>query len=265
LRDGFRKTTISVVTAKLKLRIGCAALVVAALFFFWAPRAQCAKTQTVHFQSGKQTVDGFLAEPDKPGRYPGVIVIHDWWGLTDWVKQQTAKLADQGFVALAVDLYGGKVAANTDEAAQLSGALNDDQVVLELMNGIIYLTTLNDVEHGRIGTVGWAMGGYYALRLAMHVPRLGACVDNYGALPTEIETMTAPVLGNFGAEDRGVTPTDVDSFKKTMKNLNRIVDVKVYDGAGHSFENPNDENAYRPEAAQDAWNRTVAFLSKSLK
>jgi carboxymethylenebutenolidase len=256
------------VRTELKLRIGCAALVVAAPFFFWAPRAQCAKTQAVHFQSGKETIDGFLAEPDKPGRYPGVIVIHDWWGLTDWVKQQTAKLADQGFVALAVDLYGGKVAANSDEAAQLSGALNDDQVVLELMNGILYLTTLNEVERDRIGAVGWAMGGYYALRLAMHVPRLGACVDNYGALPTdpnEIEAMAAPVLGNFGADDRGVTPTDVDGFKKTMKNLNRIVDVKVYDGAGHSFENPSDASTYRPEAAQDAWNRTVSFLNKSLK
>lgn len=250
------------------MRIGCAAVAIAALFFLWAPRGQCAKTQAVHFQSGKETVNGFLAEPEKAGRYPGLIVIHDWWGLTDWVKQQTANLADQGFVALAVDLYGGKVAGSTDEAAQLSGALKDNDVVLKLMSGIIYLTTQNDVEHDRIGAVGWSMGGYYTLRLAMAVPRLGACVDNYGSLPTdpnEMETIGAAVLGNFGADDHGVTPGDVDSFKKTMKNLNRIVDLKVYDGAGHSFENPNDAGAYRAEAAQDAWNRTVAFLNKSLK
>lgn len=268
MRDGWRGTRIFCVRQRLKVRSGCAAVAVAALFFLVAPRAHCAKTQTVHFQSGKETVNGFLAEPEKAGRYPGVIVVHDWWGLTDWVKQQTANLADQGFVALAVDLYGGKVAGSTDEAAQLSGALKDNEAVLKLMNGIIYLTTQNDVERDRVGAVGWAMGGYYALRLAMAVPRLGAVVDNYGPLPTdpnEMEAVAAPMMGNFGADDHGVTPNDVDAFKKAMQNLKRIVDIKVYDGAGHSFENPNDGSAYRAAAAQDAWNRTVAFLNKSLK
>lgn len=245
-----------------------AATAVAALFFLLAPRAECAKTQTVHFQAGKNTVSGFLASPEKPGRYPGLIVVPDWWGLTDWVKQQTSNLADQGYVALAVDLYNGKVASNTDEAAQLSQSLDNDQVVLNLMGGIIYLTTLDNVERDRIGTVGWAMGGYYALQLAMHVPRLGACVDNYGALPTdpnEMEAITAPLMGNFGADDHGVTPQDVQAFKTAMTTLNRVVDIKIYDGAGHSFENPNDTSTYRPQDAQDAWNRTVAFLNKWLK
>jgi carboxymethylenebutenolidase len=243
-------------------------LTAAAAVFWFAVPAQGAKTQAVHFEANKKTIDGFLATPDKPGRYPGVIVIHDWWGLSDWVKQQTANLADQGFVALAVDLYGGKVAETTDQAAELSNGLSDDNAVIDLMGGIVYLATRNDVDRDHIGAVGWAMGGYYALRLAMHVPRLGACVDNYGALPTdpnEMETIAAPMMGNFGADDHGVTTADVDAFKKTMKNLNRVVDIRVYDGAGHSFENPKDKDFYRPEAAQDAWNRTVAFLTKWLK
>ncbi|HEX5423172.1 MAG TPA: dienelactone hydrolase family protein [Candidatus Acidoferrales bacterium] len=251
-----------------KLHVACAAMAAAAMFFLLTPRAECAKTEVVHYQVGKETVDGFLASPDKPGRYPGLIVIHDWWGLTDWVKQQTVKFADAGFVALAVDLYNGKVATTPDEAQQLSSSLSDDPVVLQLMGSIVYLTTQNNVEHDRIGAVGWAMGGYYAVDLAMHVPRLGACVDNYGTLPTdpnEIEGIGAPFLGNFGADDRGVAPTDVDAFKKTMTNLNRVVDIKVYDGAGHSFANPADASAYRADAAADAWNRTVAFLNKSLK
>jgi len=251
-----------------KWHAGCAAIAVAAVFFLLAPGAECAKTQTVHFQAGKNTVSGFLASPDKPGRYPGIIVVHDWWGLTDWVKQQTSNLADQGYVALAVDLYNGKVASNTDEAAQLSQSLDSDQVVLNLMGGIVYLTTLDDVERDRFGTVGWAMGGYYALELAMHVPRLGACVDNYGALPTdpnEMQAITAPMMGNFGADDHGVTPQDVQAFKTAMTTLNRVVDIKIYDGAGHSFENPNDTSTYRAQDAQDAWNRTVAFLNKWLK
>ncbi|HTU34374.1 MAG TPA: dienelactone hydrolase family protein [Candidatus Acidoferrum sp.] len=251
-----------------KFHAGWGAMAAAALFFLLAPRGECAKTEVVHYQISNKTVDGFLASPDKPGRYPGIIVVHDWWGLTDWVKQQAAKLADAGYVALAVDLYNGKVATTPDEAQQLSSGLSDDPVVLQLMGSIVYLTTLNNVEHDRIGAVGWAMGGYYAVDLAMHVPRLGACVDNYGTLPTdpnEIETMGSPFMGNFGADDKGVTPTDVDAFKKTMTNLNRIVDIKVYDGAGHSFANPADGSEYRPEAAADSWNRTIAFLSKSLK
>lgn len=251
-----------------KLHAGWSAIAATVLFFLLAPRAECAKTEVVHYQIGKETVDGFLASPDKPGRYPGLVVVPDWWGVTDWVKQETAKFADAGFVALAVDLYKGKVATSADEAQQLSSSLSDDPVVLQLMGSVVYLTTLNDVEHDRVGAVGWAMGGYYALDLAMHVPRLGACVDNYGTLPTdpnEIETIGAPFLGNFGANDRGVTPTDVDAFKKTMTNLNRIVDIKVYDGAGHSFANPADTNEYRPDAAADSWNRTIAFLNKSLK
>jgi len=227
-----------------------------------------AKTETVHFQNGKDTVNGFLASPEKPGRYPGIVVVHDWWGLTDWVKDQTQKLADQGFVALAVDLYGGKLPANATEASEMSNAVTENHAVLDLMAGIVYLTTRNDVERDRIGAVGWAMGGDYSMRLATLVPRLGACVVNYGVLPTdpnELQNIGAPVLGNFGADDHGVTPTDVQAFEKTMKTLNRRVDMKIYDGAGHSFENPNDKNAYRPEAAEDAWNRTVAFLNKSLK
>lgn len=240
----------------------------AALFFLLAPRAECAKTQIVHYQSNKKNVDGFLAAPEKPGRYPGVIVISDWWGLSDWIKQQTTKLADAGYVALAVDLYDGKTPTTADEAERLSSTLSDDPVVLQLMGSIVYLTTQDNVERDRIAAVGWGMGGYYAVQLAMKVPRLGACVDNYGTLPTdpnEIQAMIAPFLGNFGADDHGVTPTDVDSFKRTMTNLNRIVDIKVYDGAGHSFEDPMDSTEYRAEAAADAWNRTIAFLNKSLK
>jgi carboxymethylenebutenolidase len=231
-------------------------------------RADGPKTETVTFSNGKDTASGFLATPEKPGRYPGLIVVHEWWGLNDWVKEQTVKLASQGFVALAVDLYRGKVAADAAEAHELSRGLPEDRALVDLMGGIVYLTTRNDVEHGRIGVIGWCMGGGYAVQLAMHVPRLGACVVNYGALPTDpndLQNIGAPFLGNFGADDRGITPTDVQAFQKSMEALSRKVDIKIYDGAGHGFENPNNKDGYRPQAADDAWNRTVAFLNKSLR
>ena len=172
-----------------------------------------------------------------------MIVIHAWWGLNDWVKDQAQKLGEAGFVALAVDLYGGHVATDSSSALDLRMALKDDVALRDMQAAFDYLMTRNDVDRDHIGVIGWDMGGAYALKLAMTQPRLGACVVNYGALPTDpndIQLIFAPVLGNFAALDRGVLPTDVQSFEKTMKNLSRRVDIKIYDGAKHGFENPDD-------------------------
>jgi carboxymethylenebutenolidase len=228
--------------------------------------AQASKAQTVQFPSGKETVSGFLALPDKAGPQPAIIVIHEWWGLNDWVKEQTEKLAAQGYVALAVDLYRGKTANDPSEAHELMRGLPQDRAVRDMQAAYAYLGTRKDVKADRIGVIGWCMGGGLALQLAIHQPRLAACVVNYGSLPTDpndIQQIGAPVLGNFGADDKGITPADVQAFEKTMKSLHHIIDVKIYPGAGHAFENPNNTNGYRPEAAADAWSRTIAFLVKA--
>jgi len=232
-----------------------------------AVRAQAPKTQTVEFPSGKETASGFLAVPDKPGIYPGLIVIHEWWGLNDWVKEQAIKLSEQGYVVLAVDLYRGKIAADPSEAHELMRGLPQDRAIRDMQAGYDYLAARKDVKPGRIGSIGWCMGGGLSLQLAIHSPRLAACVVNYGSLPTDpndIQQIGAPVLGNFGADDKGITPADVQAFEKTMRGLNRRIDVKIYPGAGHAFENPNNTTGYRPEAAADAWKRTLAFLHNAL-
>jgi carboxymethylenebutenolidase len=250
-------------SVKLISALAAFGLIAAAL----AVRAQTPKTQTVEFPSGKETIGGFLAVPDKPGIYPGIIVVHEWWGLNDWVKEQTEKLAAQGYVALAVDLYRGKVAVEPSEAHELMRGLPQDRGLRDMQAAYDYLAARKDVKPGRIGTIGWCMGGGLALQFAIHQPRLGACVVNYGSLPTDpndIQQILAPVLGNFGADDKGITPADVQAFDKTMKGLNRRIDVKIYPGAGHAFENPNNTNGYRPEAAADAWKRTLSFLHNAL-
>ena len=242
-----------------------AAGLLAAIF---AVRADQPKTQMVQFPAGTETISGYLVTPEKPGRYPGLVVIHEWWGLTDWVKEQARKLADQGYVALAVDLYRGKVTSDPEEAHELMRGLPQDRAITDLQAAFAYLYTRQDVDRDHIGSIGWCMGGGLSLQLAIHQPRLAACVVNYGALPTDpndIQQIFAPVLGNFGAEDRGITPQDVHDFEKTMQAMKRRIDVKVYDGAGHGFENSTNANAYRPEATADAWARTMAFLNKSLK
>ncbi len=248
---------------KLFLVLVIAALISAALVV----RAEAPKTQTVEFPSGKETISGFLAVPDKPGQYPALVVIHEWWGLNDWVKEQTEKLADQGYVALAVDLYRGKTATDASEAHELMRGLPQDRAIRDMLAAYAYLATRKDVKSDKIGSLGWCMGGGLSLQLAIHQPRLAACVVNYGSLPTDpndIQQIGAPVLGNFGADDRGITPADVDAFDKTMKGMNRRIDVKIYPGAGHAFENSNNKDGYRPEAAADAWARTIAFLHKAL-
>jgi carboxymethylenebutenolidase len=227
-----------------------------------------AKTEDVTIKSGTETISGYLVMPDTAGPHPAIVVIHEWWGLNDWVKEQTKKFADQGFAALAVDLYRGKVATDADTAHQLMRGLPQDRAVRDMKAAFAYLASRPEVNKNKIGSVGWCMGGGLSLQLAIHEPKLAACAMNYGSMPTdagEIAKIQAPILGNFGAEDQGITPDDVHTFENAMKAAHKSVDMKIYNGAGHAFENPNNKGGYRPEAAADAWSRMVAFFDKTLK
>ena len=226
------------------------------------------KTETLRFPSGQDTVSAYLAMPGTPGRHPAIIVIHEWWGLNDWVKEQAQQLAGQGYLALAVDLYRGHSTADPAEAHELMRGLPQDRGMRDLEAAFDYLTSRPDVDKSRIGSIGWCMGGGWSINLAVAEPRLAACVVNYGALPTnaaDIAKIHAAVLGNFGAEDRGIPPEAVHVFQAAMKAAGKANDAKIYDGAGHGFENPNNTAGYRPEAAADAWARTVAFFAQYLK
>lgn len=230
--------------------------------------ADPAKTETVSYKSGDETVSGFLALPDGGGKHPALVIIHEWWGLNDQVKEDTQKFAAQGYVALAVDLYRGKVATTADEAHELMRGVPDDRGIRDLEAAFAYLAARPDVKPGKIGSVGWCMGGGWSIKLAMSEPKLAACAVNYGSLPTEaasIAKIKAPVLGNFGADDRGITPDSVHAFDAAMKAAGKSVDVKIYDGAGHAFENPNNKDGYRPQAAADAWTRMNAFFKQTLQ
>ena len=227
-----------------------------------------AKTETIALRSGDETVSAYLAVPDSGGPHPALVVIHEWWGLNDWVKEQAQKFAEQGYVTLAVDLYRGKVAYDPNLAHELSRGLPQDQAIRDLKAAFNYLASRPDVRKDKIGSVGWCMGGGFSLLLAVNESKLAACVVNYGSLPTdkdEIQRIQAPVLGNFGAEDRGIPPSAVAAFEDAMKAAHKSIDVKIYDGAGHAFENPNNKLGYREAAANDAWARTLDFLNRMLK
>lgn len=222
--------------------------------------------QKVAFRSGPEKVSGFLALACGSGRQPAVIAIHEWWGLNDWVKEKATNLAANGYIVLAVDLYRGEVTTNPAEARRLKRGLREDRAIRDLKAAFAYLARRPDVDPARISSLGWSMGGRLALQLAIHEPRLAACVVNYGSLPTEsadVQKIKARVLGSFGSLDRGIPADKVRAFEKSMRAAKKTVVIKLYDGAGHSFENPANKSGYRPEAAADAWLRTLTFLDQA--
>jgi len=251
------------------LRCAAGFALIAALAIVSASRISGkSKTEMVQFKSGDETISGFLALPDTSGRHPGIVAIHEYWGLNDWMKEEAEKLSDQGYVVIAMDLYRGKVATDPNEAHELMRGLPQDRAIRDMKAAFDYLAARKDVIPSKIGSIGWCMGGGLSLQLAIHESRLAACVVNYGSMPTDpadIQKISAPVLGNFGAEDRGITPDNVRAFEKAMKADGKSIDVKIYDGAGHAFENPNNKDGYRPDATADAWSRITAFYAKALK
>jgi carboxymethylenebutenolidase len=230
--------------------------------------AFAATAKPVSYKSGGDTVAGILYSPDGKGPFPAIVVIHEWWGLNDWVKEQASKLSDQGYVTLAVDLYRGKVAENSDMAHELMRGLSEDRAGRDLRAAVSFLREQPSVRKDRIGSIGWCMGGGYSLQTALEVPDLAATVINYGHLVTEPESLNkihAPILGLFGGKDQGITPEDVAKFEAALKKLGRKIDVKIYPDAGHAFENPNNKTGYRADDAADAWKLTVGFLDANLK
>jgi len=229
--------------------------------------AFAATPKNVSYKSGDETVQAILYTPQGKGPFPGIIVIHEWWGLNDWVKEQASKLSDQGYVALAVDLYRGKVATTPDEAHELMRGVPEDRAARDLHAAFEFLKSQSNVKKDRIASIGWCMGGGYSLDVALQEPTLAADVINYGHLATDSESLkkiNAAILGIFGGQDRGIPVEDVKKFEQPLKQMGKKVEIVIYPDAGHAFENPNNETGYRPGDAADAWKRTVKFLADTL-
>ena len=216
-----------------------------------------------------QPVRGYLAEPlHAQGALPGIIVIHEWWGLNENIRDMANQLAGEGYMALAVDLYHGQVATTPDAAVKLmQGVLNDASAASSnLHQAYAYL---HDTEHApRIGVVGWCFGGGWSLQTALMLPdKIDATVMYYGRPVdnvAELSKLRMPLLGFFGEQDKGITPAEVAAFQAALSRAHVHAEIHEYPGAGHAFANPSGEN-YRPAAAADAWKRTLAFFARYLK
>ncbi len=221
----------------------------------------------VSYKSGDETVNGILYTPAGKGPFPALVVIHEWWGLNDWIKEQAAKLADQGYVALAIDLYRGKVATTPEEAHEIMRGVPEDRANRDLLAASSYLRSLKNVNPARVGDIGWCMGGGAALDLAVADPKLKVAVINYGHLASDqatLQKINAAILGIFGGQDRGIPVADVRKFEADLKALGKPVEIKIFPDAGHGFENPSNEH-YRADDAKQAWELTTSFLARYLK
>jgi carboxymethylenebutenolidase len=210
---------------------------------------------------------GYLAEPKgAEGPLPGIIVIHEWWGLNDNIRSMTDQLAGQGYRALAVDLYDGKNASTPDEAQTLMRAAMEKSADLteNLMQAYAYLSDKGQ----KVGTIGWCFGGGWSLATALALPdQIDATVIYYGRLVSdrkELEKLQMPILGFFGADDTGIPVDAVHAFDDALHSLGKDATITIYDGAAHAFANPSG-TGYRPEPAKDAWAKTLAFFAKNLK
>ncbi|RMH21911.1 MAG: dienelactone hydrolase family protein [Acidobacteria bacterium] len=234
------------------------------------PPASPVESSRVRYATvGGQPVEGVLARPAgaAPGT-PGIIVIHEWWGLNDNVEAMAERLAGEGYVALAVDLYGGEVAADRDRARELMMRAMQDAGKAEenLRQAYAFLERQQGAK--KIGVIGWCFGGGWSLRTALLLPeQIDATVIYYGRLvtdPEQLKPLAMPILGIFGSEDRGIPVDSVRAFEAALKSLGKDVRVHVYEGADHAFANPSG-GRYNAAAAEDAWAKTVAFFAETLR
>lgn len=234
------------------------------------PPAMPVTTQTVQYATvNGNPVTGYLAQPEGVERpLPGIIAIHEWWGLNDNIRAISRRLAGEGYTVLAVDLYAGETAQTPDRARQLSQSVGQTPQAAEtnLQQAYEYLVTEQNAT--ATGVIGWCFGGGWSLQTALMLPeRLDAAVIYYGQLVTEpdqLAELQMPVLGIFGAEDEVVPVATVEEFETTLDRLEKDAEIHIYENAGHAFANPSGDR-YVPQAAEDSWQKTITFFSQHLQ
>jgi carboxymethylenebutenolidase len=212
---------------------------------------------------------GYLVYPQNGTSLPAVVMIHEWWGLNQNIKNEAEKLAQEGYVVLAVDLYSGRVATDPAAARTYSGEVRNNSAgaIENLQAAVSHLSGLPNVNSSRIASLGWCFGGGQSLQLALNAEQpLAATVIYYGNLVTDADALAEiqwPVLGIFGSTDQSIPVETVQQFKAGL-DANAIPnEIHVYEGVGHAFANPSGDN-YAPAETADAWAKTLDFLSANV-
>lgn len=228
---------------------------------------------TTDYYPENPDVSGYLSVPEDASgsnKKPGIILVHEWWGLNEDIKQMADDYADEGYVALAVDMYGQPPTSSSTVAQKRSQRVRENmsEAMNNLSAGVDYLESRSDVDDAKLATVGWCFGGGWAYQMAVNDIGVDASVMYYGQFDPQddFENMWASILGHFGEEDSVVDVSNARKFKAELENTDQSNAVYIYPNVGHSFANYQDGDnlAYDPEAAEAAWNRTLNFLSNQL-
>lgn len=224
----------------------------------------------VQYPSEGVTVRAYLVQPQMKGHRPAIIVVQEWWGLNDHIKDIARRYAQEGYTTIAPDLYsrlGNKVTANPDEAGRLMNGLKQEDGLRDLSATVKYLKTVPEVDAARIGVTGFCMGGSYALMLPCVAQEIKATVPFYGQVPdpdTPLKNLACPVLYVYGEDDGWITKADVQRLVAALRKYNKVGEVKTYPGASHAFFNDTRKDVYKLAEANDAWDRAVAFFKQHL-
>jgi carboxymethylenebutenolidase len=232
--------------------------------------AESIRETLVQYPSDKVTMRAYVAAPQTKERRPTIIVIQEWWGLTEHIKDVGRRFAAEGYVAIAPDLYsrlGYALTTDPGEAGTLMNMLQQEDGLKDLNATVVYLKSVPEVDATRIGVTGFCMGGSYALMLPCVNKDIKAAVPFYGQVPNPdapLQQLSAPVLYFYGEDDGWITKADVQRLAAGFKKYNKSGEIKTYPGAAHAFFRDTDKTVYRPEAAKDAWVRATAFFKQHL-
>jgi carboxymethylenebutenolidase len=222
--------------------------------------------ERIVYRANGHTTPAYLARPRQPG--PPIVVIQEWWGLVPHIEHIADRFAAEGFVALAPDLYHGEKATSPDQAGKLMMALRIDEAAIDLAGAIDHLARQPDLTGGKVGTIGFCMGGALSLFAACRNPEVGACAIFYGGHPNvkpDLESLQAPVLGIFAGKDSFVTPETVKELDHQLTLLGKRHEFHAYPDADHAFFNDERPEVYDAGAAADAWSRTIEFFRRELQ
>jgi carboxymethylenebutenolidase len=226
-------------------------------------------SRDVTFPGNAVPIKAHVAQPGGAGAHPVVIVVQEWWGLDEHIRDVARRFAREGFVAVAPDLYsrqGNQVATDPNAAAQLMGGLKKEDGIDDLKSTIEWIRSQKDTRSSKIGVIGFCMGGSYALLLPCKTKEISAAAPFYGEIPSDetLKALACPIFYAYGENDGWITRADVDRLGAALKKFNKPGEVKVYAGCSHGFFNDTRSGIYAPKEAQDAWNRSLALFKKHL-
>jgi carboxymethylenebutenolidase len=216
----------------------------------------------IEFKAGATTCGGELAEPGGSGKTGAVVVVQEWHGINDEMRAKVDRFAREGFLALAPDLYHGKVTADDTEAGKLMAALDFGRAVGEIGAAAQWLRD-QPRSNGKVAVVGFCLGGALTFAAAANVPGLACTVPFYG-IPDlsklDLNKVSAPILAHFGEHDDWASPQKARLLAADLKAKGKSIELHVYEGAGHAFMRDSDKTKYHEASAKKAWPRTIAFL-----